>query len=574
MPKLKIVLACPEVRRIDRPDVTWLLTGCSEADAARLEQSGNERNELEAEICARAGDATIIKVIHDGGRLNRVGAWRGPTAMHEVFRLEKSNGDLFVSDNFRSLLARLPIGERTPSDDAIIDHFLFRTTPGHNAYCRSVKRLGHGERIMIELASGESTNSLFQKLDENSEPRSISEYLDDVDQALDDVLSPFKQREDITNLFSGGIDSTVIQTYLDPKTAALNLATDAKGAAATMEANYARTAASLLGATVQRQEVCQSEFLRDLELATEDIAMPIQVGRLAVFARAFSNDYDNYITGQNADSLFGLSVLFRKIASLFANPLVLRCLTLSARAIARKDLARRNIWRERLELLLPSAQELSADPDSMLGFGARSETFSEFDLAEMIFGEEAISRRLEKRFDYVTEHVALLGPSGNKFLRHLEIGSWIDSLCSDYALQLRHLAMANKKSVLFPYLSGPVVRSALRIPVKDRYIQGFEGKYVLKRLLKRRLPGYPTGQRKGTTALVNFPQYYRTGPLSKIWGSYEMPDFIPSEARNRIRSMPLNISYSAANYAIWKRRVLENTRLEPLAFEQSYEWAF
>jgi len=73
---------------------------------------------------------------------------------------------------------------------------------------------------------------------------------------------------------------------------------------------------------------------------------------------------------------------------------------------------------------------------------------------------------------------------------------------------------------------------------------------------------------------VNFPQYYRTGPLSKIWDSYEMPDFIPSEARNRIRSMPLNISYSAASYAIWKRRVLENTRLEPLAFEQSYEWAF
>ncbi len=93
MPNLKVVLAYPEVRRVDRPDVTWLLTGCDETDAARLEQSGNERDELEAEICARAGDATIIKVVHDGGRANRVGAWRGPTAMHEVFRLERSNGN-------------------------------------------------------------------------------------------------------------------------------------------------------------------------------------------------------------------------------------------------------------------------------------------------------------------------------------------------------------------------------------------------------------------------------------------------------------------------------------------------
>ncbi len=174
----------------------------------------------------------------------------------------------------------------------------------------------------------------------------------------------------------------------------------------------------------------------------------------------------------------------------------------------------------------------------------------------------------------MTKCVALTAPGGNKFLLHLEISCWIDALCDEYALQLRHLGMAKKKSVLFPYLSGPVVRSALRIPVNDRYIQGFEGKYVLKRLLKRRLPDYPTGQRKGTTALVNFPQYYKAGPLSQVWDSYEIPEFIPCEVKNRIRSTPLNISYSAANYAIWKRRVLENQRLEPLASEQSYEWTF
>ncbi len=283
MPKLEIVLANPEVGRVSRPEATWLLTGCDENDADRLERSGSEQDEIEPEICARAGDATIIKVIHSKGRAHKVSAWRGPTSMHEVFTLKRGNGDLIFADHFRNLLARLPIGERMPSDDAIIDHFIFRATPGHSTYCQSVARLGHGERSSIELMSNESSNTLFQRLDQNPNPRSVSEYLDDVDRALDEALSPFKRREDVANLFSGGIDSTLLHTYLGPETAALNLVVDVKNAASAMEVEYAKSAASSLGMTLQRQEVRQSEFLRDLELATENTAMPIHIGLLEHF---------------------------------------------------------------------------------------------------------------------------------------------------------------------------------------------------------------------------------------------------------------------------------------------------
>jgi asparagine synthetase B (glutamine-hydrolysing) len=371
------------------------------------------------------------------------------------------------------------------------------------------------------------------------------------------------------------VDSTLIHTYLGPKTAALNLTVDVKDAYSTMEAEYAESAASSLGVTLQRQEVRQSEFLRDLELATENAATPIQIGLIAVLARAFSNDYEKYISGWNAEPLFGIAGRFKRVASLFANPLLLWCLELSSRAIARKDLSRRIVWRERLEQLLPAARQMSFDPESMLGFGARTGTFTEFDVAEMIFGEEAISRRLEKRFEYMTERVALTAPRGNKFLRHLEISSWIDFFkCADNASQIRHLGMASKKSILFPYSSGNVLRSALSIPVGERYIQGFKDKYVLKRLLKRRLTSYPIDQRKGATRLAPFPRYYRTGPLSQIWDDYEVPEFIQGEAKNRLLSSPLNITYSAASYAIWKRRVLENQDLEPLPPEQIYQWSY
>jgi asparagine synthetase B (glutamine-hydrolysing) len=574
MPKLEIVLANPEVRRVDRPAATWLLVGCDEYDAVRLEQSGNDRDEIEAEICARVGDATIIKVVHSKGQAHRVSAWRGPTSVHEVFRLERRNGDLIIADHFLNLLARLPMGERTPSDDAIIDHFIFRATPGHNTYCQRVARLGHGERISIELNSGQSNRTLFHRFNETSNPRKVSEYLDHVDHAFEKVLTPFKDRDDVATLFSGGIDSTLLHTYLGSKAAALNLVVDVKDATSTMESEYAKSAADSLGITLHRQEVRQSEFLSDLELATENTAMPVHNGMLPVLARAFSNGYDKYIVGWNAGDLFGESARFNRVTSWLANPLVLRCLELSAPALARKDLTRRSLWRERLEKLLPAAREMSMHPESILGLGARWETYTDFDVAEMIFGEEAISRRLEKRLEYVSERVALSAPHGNQFLRHLEVGFWVGSLCRDFTQQLRHLGMASGKSVLLPYYSGSVVRSAHSIPADERYIRGLEGKYILKRLLKRRLQSYPVGQRKGSTALAPFPRYYTAGPLSRIWDAYEMPDFIEGEAKKLILSLPLNTTYSAVSYAIWKRRVLENRHLEPLPSAQRYEWPY
>ncbi len=73
---------------------------------------------------------------------------------------------------------------------------------------------------------------------------------------------------------------------------------------------------------------------------------------------------------------------------------------------------------------------------------------------------------------------------------------------------------------------------------------------------------------------MNFVQYYKAGPLSRIWDSYDVPEFITGEARTRMVSAPLDTTYSAVSYAIWNRRVLENQHLEPLSSEQNFEWPY
>jgi len=377
----------------------------------------------------------------------------------------------------------------------------------------------------------------------------------------------------VATFFSGGVDSTLLQSYLNRTTTALNLTVDTAESNAAKETEYARSAAKLLGVNLRQEAVPQENFLTDLEVATQHASTPIFMCMLAVFNRAFLlNDYKFFIGGWSADALFGCAAAYNRIASLFANPFLLGCLELAAPAIARKDKANRNVLRERLEKLLPIARRLSVEPDSLLGLGARSEAYTEFDVAERLFGQDAVSRRLEQRFGYLMDRVELKAPTGNRFFRHFEIYALMDAVCGCFGPQIRHLGMASGKQAVLPFISGDVVRSALSVPVPERYLRGLEGKYLLKRLLKRRLESYPTGQRKGTTALVNFPRYFNSGPLSSIWDHYEIPDFIGGSVKDQVASSPLYITFSAISYAIWKRWVLDNQDLERLETEHSYDW--
>jgi len=574
MPKLEIVLANPEALQINRPGVTWFLTGCSENDAQRLQRLGKECTELEAQICSRVGDATIIKVISHNGQAVSVSAWRGPTSAYEIFRLAKENGDIILADHYRSITSCLDYQDRELNEDSIVDHFLFRSVPGCATHYQNIRRLGHGDRFAFDLVSRQTLDNIFQKLDVHTEQSTESEYLDMIDGCVDQTLENFKTKDDAVVLFSGGIDSTLLHTYTSDKTKALNLQVNVRSNESDMEAKYARLSADLLGIALDTQEVSDSSFLADLELVTELSAAPTFKAMLAVFANAFSSPYRHYISGWSADTLFGSATRYNEIASMFANDLLINVLELVAPLVSRKDKVVRNVLRERLEKLLPAAKRLYEDPASLCGFAARCDTYTEFELAERLFGSETVAHRIANRLDYLIERVSLKTPQENKFYRHLEVGSLMGLLCGCFPNQLRHISAAHGKSVVLPFVSGAVVRGALRIPAEERFIRNHEGKYILKSLLKRRVPDYPTGQRKGNTALVNFPQCYKTGVLARIWNEYEVPDFIVGETREKIISSPLNMTYSAIAFAIWKRRVYENTNLTPLFNGKKYEWPY
>ena len=102
-------------------------------------------------------------LIDRSDRRTQVHLWRGLYSAHDWFIATRSGGSVIVSDDFRSALASLPVEERTPNEDSVIQHYLFRTVFGTDTYVQRVQRLGSGEHVVIDLGTGASTFELVDK---------------------------------------------------------------------------------------------------------------------------------------------------------------------------------------------------------------------------------------------------------------------------------------------------------------------------------------------------------------------------------------------------------------------------
>ena len=167
-PRLTVLWADPEALVIEQSDFVWILSGISASEAARLRGREPSSGGLEADICKRAGDAVVLKVHLGESKARQVEVWKGMTSAYEVFYALRRNSDVLISDNFRSILSRLPVSERQTSETALVDHFLFRRVGGTESYCQGIARPGHGERLTLDLAAGVANKIQFDRVSDVS----------------------------------------------------------------------------------------------------------------------------------------------------------------------------------------------------------------------------------------------------------------------------------------------------------------------------------------------------------------------------------------------------------------------
>ena len=134
MRHLRLSIASPKHRIMEKPNAVWVLWGVEPAASRRLDELDDPDDGLVSEICRRAGDATILKVALANGRASHIAVWKPLTAYHEIFYKVRPGGDVFVSDQFRNILSLLPVADRIPSKQSIVDYFIFNLIPGTNTY--------------------------------------------------------------------------------------------------------------------------------------------------------------------------------------------------------------------------------------------------------------------------------------------------------------------------------------------------------------------------------------------------------------------------------------------------------
>jgi asparagine synthase (glutamine-hydrolysing) len=549
---LQVDIVDPDVVVIEKPDAIWLLlaAGGSQRTEPVVEEFWD--SDAAESFCRQQGDAAVIGITREGCIPHCVEIWRGVTGGYEVFFLQRPDGKLWISDHFRSLLAQVPVGERSISEDAVLDHFLYRTVSGTLTYCSQVQRSAQGERTTIDCRNGSVRRRIFDRLEGDPSKASIEDYVEGIDKALATVLDPLRQSKKIATMFSGGVDSTLLQTYLRPDVPALNLVFDSAGLSG--EDAYARHAAELLGVEMERVLVRATDFRQHLETAVSAIGMPPHFLQWVVENQVFTTGYERFITGDRADILFGgLGGLNGGLARYFASPFAAQGWLLAARCLPGNTMRH---WRHNCLF----AERMCRDPLSPYGYGSLHRTFSDLPLIEKVFGRNRVRERLEVRLAYVTERCALLGPKASRFDRHREVCTMVDFLCEESLMLLRQLALASGKALYSPFVHRVVVDSALAVPSPERPSRGLRTKHLLKDLLRKRLPAYPVDQKKYFLD-IPFAEHFHTGSLSGIWQDYTVPEMFEGEVRARLTAESSQTTWNAITFAVFQETVLRNPNL-------------
>jgi asparagine synthase (glutamine-hydrolysing) len=471
--------------------------------------------------------------------------------------LDAPRAALVVTDHFLTAVRHCGPDHRRPDDDALIDHFLFRTVPGEKTYASGVNRLGHGRTVCWSPTSPELRAIRYERAG-RTEMTSFDQALQRLEQAFEEVVrgEPVK-----TNLLSGGVDSTLLQTFLPPGSPSLSVAIDTPEFEAETERSV--RASALTGSQHRIVSLRENDYPEMLKRFIATTGLPPHHMQSVLFGELFrlhEGDKRHLLTAQFADALFGLDSLAHPTALLKRwgwLPLLTRRAGLPA-ALKPRRLRVAESW----------ASALGERIGSTSGLAARAASYTDFAFAEKVFGTARVRRRLANRLQYVLELCPFLAAAESGADAQLEAAHLLDYYCDDAVSIWRQAAMSQHGFLLCPFTQPKIIRSSLAFGRHVRYCRSGETKPALKALLRRRLPTYDTGLPKLGSGLP-VQRFMKSGPLRQS-PYLEPPEFFPSPGDLGMESYPPWIAWSILTLSAWRELVPPGSSLPPLAYSRTF----
>jgi asparagine synthetase B (glutamine-hydrolysing) len=560
VPELVISLTSPIAIQESVPGGVWIATGMPRAELERL-ATFPDPGVAGDEAAHRLRGASIIHVAVKEGVVTKVTAWKGLLGLDEVFYCRLPSGGWYITDHFRNAVAMIPTSVRDTPDDALVAHYVSADLFDRFTYARGVDRLANGDRLDLDVSSGEVKRRNFSRHTSIATDEPMDVHLDRIDGALEDLLAPLHSADDVALGFSGGVDSTLLLAYLGDNVTPVTLLPGSPEFDA--ETEYAREALHLFDRSATEIQLRETDYLDSLATTIETHGMPLESYVVPVLASLYAGEWSTVIVGEGADSAFGSGRGIRRVASLLSGR--------SGRTALRALEAIPGAIGGRAKQVGEYAALFAEPPHSPNGYAARSlEYHGDNTLAHQVFGSDAIDAYIQSLVQGVDDRVELETREEDGFWRHIEMAQW-RYLFSDLAMMGRHSAHAVGKREIEPFLSWRVISEHLRIPARNRYVRGLAGKWVLKELLKRRVPAYRANKRKLATALP-FYRYYESGPLTEVWERYEVPDVFPAALRETLTARPSAVTWKAITHAIYQEHVAHNDSLQPHPSALSASW--
>lgn len=522
----------PDAHRLETRMGTWFLWlpwGHGPGPLREILEGTPGADRVSRKLCAALPEVTgvFIPKAPQGHPL----AFRSLSSGFELFCLRTPEGAFILTDFFRDALACLPPGEKRLDLAGIADYLLAQCPLDERTLVTGITRLPSGtcwEWAKPGLPPRQSVIESLGDLLGEGPPLSVEE-------ALSSVLEPLREKPGLALLFSGGIDSALLASYLGNRTEALTaLAAPAELA---FEHGIAREGARCLGLRNCREIAFREEsFLDELASAVERAALPVPCPNFqALFNESFfCSSHAAYCSGDMADSLFG----YRHVEL---------------------GQAEESEWDGILGELFPEGGLLRELGTKGLFSGART--------AVEFLGPDVVSERLRSRHRLMTEQVGDLSGFPGHFEVEREWGHLAWVLCSPYWRHFfRQQATSFGKSLSCPFAQRDVMKAALALPLEARSPKGRPLKALLREILARRVPGYPVNGPKGGNGVPR-TRYCTTGPLAGFFEKDPPPAAFPPGMTALLRVPSRETSGAIMNLAVlslWERSCLERDNPPPL----------
>ena len=554
MVTIRIVTGNPDTLVLHERHQTIVANGLTPREEAELRRLAADIKLEDLKTLVRnAHEATILWVQKDE---RTVLALRGWASNYELL-WRSTSSELVVTDSWRNMIALLPMAVRALADTALVDHLLFGAASGAESYLLDVKRLGHGS--CLYWRNGESKIHVFDRPE--VEP-SLSTDRDGcwgkVAHSLREVAQSYTALDGITNTLSGGVDSTLVHTYLGTRVPSVSAGIDSPEFA--FETSYATDASRILGTSHHTYWIKEASYPDQLRETIRDAGLPPHLFQTALIAQVFKSEHRYYVTSQMADALFGLprtrwAIRSHRIGSMTAVRWLLRSAPLLPRGIG-----------DRFRTMRRRADQVNQPLVSGMGLGAHFMLYTDvadLSLAEAVFGPHAVRDRIISRADYV--RARLPGEAANRadLLGHLQFGHLLDFLCDDSVSQWRQAAYAKAKQLRAPFVTRPIVDAALSVPVELRFVRRGRVKHVLKDILRSRLPEARVEAKKGGGDLP-LERYLRSHPLGDAASICADVGLLSGRDVEKASAHP-RLLWNLLSISLWKSEVLSDSavRLHP-----------